>query len=180
MNKKILFLNGAPQSGKDTVANYIVNNYKYQTLAFKDFVYQDVSDYFNITLDQYMSIYNNRDTKEKSSDILQGFTPRTAMQYVVETINKPKYGKDYLANKLIDKVITDSYNYVISDLGLDEEENTIIKRLAEYNYKIVYINRDGFDFTNDTRSKRNKIDYIINNTSLEKLYSDVDIIIKEL
>ena len=42
---------------------------------------------------------------------------------MVEEVYKPKHGKDVLANKVIDIIKNDPYNnYVVSDLGLPEEE----------------------------------------------------------
>ena len=174
--RKIILLNGCPSSGKDTIANYIVEKYNYKTLAFKDQAFKDVYTHFGMSEAEYMELYNDRSKKDTPVEKLGNRSPRKAMQYVVEEINKPKLGKDYLAKYTLEIVLKDVYNdYVISDLGLEEEENAVHNLLKNENYKIVYINRDGFDFTNDTRSKRNKIDVHINNDgTLESLYSKCD------
>ncbi len=177
--RKILLLNGCPSSGKDTIANYIVEKYGYKTLAFKDQAFKDVYTHFGLTEKEYMDMYNDRSKKDSPVDKLGNRSPRKAMQYVVEEINKPKYGKDYLAKHTLEIVLKDVYNnYVISDLGLEEEELAVHLLLEKEKYQIIYISRDGFDFTNDTRSKRNKIDYHIdNNESLEELFKKVDALI---
>ena len=174
--RKILLLNGCPSSGKDTIANYLVEKHGYKTIAFKDQAYVSVCTHFQITHDEYMELYNDRSKKDTPVEKLGNRSPRKAMQYVVEEVKKPVLGKDYLAKYTLDIVLKDVYNdYVISDLGLEEEENAVHKMLKDENYKIIYINRDGFDFTNDTRSKRNKIDIEINNDgSLNTLYEKCD------
>lgn len=174
--RKIILLNGCPSSGKDTIANYLVEKYKYKTIAFKDQAFKDVYAHFKVDQADYMELYNDRLTKDKPSDILQGYSPRKAMQYVVEKVNKPILGKDYLAKYTLDIILKDMYNnYVVSDLGLEEEEEATLSLLKKEKYKIIYINRDGFDFKNDTRSKRTHIDYTIdNNGSLDDLFKKVD------
>lgn len=178
--RRILLLNGCPASGKDTVSDYLVKKYNYKTIAFKDSAYKSVYEHFNLSKEQYMSLYNNRELKDKPTELLNGYSPRTAMQYVVEKVKKPQLGKDYLARETIDLILKDVYNnYVISDLGLDEEEIATHYYLKKEKYSIVYIDRTGYNFANDTRSKRQIIHYnIFNNSTLENLYKQVDNIIK--
>lgn len=180
--RKIILLNGCPSSGKDTIANYLVEKHGFKTIAFKDQVYKDVIDYFGVTQDEYMALYNDRTTKDLPTPLLNGYSPRSAMQYVVEQVNKPKLGKDYLAKYTLDIILEDVYNdYVVSDLGLDEEEEATHKKLNNKNYKIIYIDRDGYDFSKDTRSKRNHIDFTIyNNDTLDILFTTIDNYIKTI
>lgn len=182
MTQKIILLNGCPSSGKDTIANYVVKEYKYKTIAFKDKAYIDVIDHYKIDHNEYMTLYNDRTTKDSPSDKLDGLSPRKAMQYVVEKIKKPEHGKDYLAKYTLNIILNDpNNNYIVSDLGLDEEEELVHSLLENKNYKIVYINRENYTFENDTRSKRNKIDFTIDNDSDENgLYKKVDNYIKGL
>lgn len=179
--RKIIILNGCPGSGKDTISDYLVANYNYKTIAFKDSAYRAVYEHFNLTEDQYMTLYNDRTLKDEPSELLDGYSPRSAMQYVIEKIKKPQFGKDYLAKKTIDIIKKDMYNnYVISDLGLDEEEIAVHYYLKEEEYYITYINRTGYDFSKDTRSKRQIIHYNIeNNSDLDHLYKQVDKILKK-
>lgn len=182
MSQKVILLNGCPSSGKDTIANYVVKEYKYKTIAFKDKAYKDVIDYYNISEEKYMSLYNDRSTKDEPCDELNGLSPRKAMQHVVENIKKPEYGKDYLAKYTLNIILNDkNNNYIVSDLGLDEEEELVHSLLKESLYKIVYIERQNYTFENDTRSKRKHIDHIINNNKDENnLYKEVDNYFKTL
>ena len=54
--RNILILNGCPGSGKDTVSDYLVANYNYKTIAFKDSAYKAVYEHYNITKEEYASI----------------------------------------------------------------------------------------------------------------------------
>lgn len=178
--RSILILNGCPGSGKDTVSDYLVKNYNYKTIAFKDSAYKAVYEHYNISKEQYMELYNDRSLKDTPSELLRGRSPRSAMQHVIEEIKKPLYGKDYLAKETIEIIQKDVYNnYVISDLGLPEEEIAVHYYLKNENYKIIYIDRNGYDFSKDTRSKRQIIHYnIYNNSDLANLYKQVDEILK--
>lgn len=178
--RTILILNGCPGSGKDTVSDYLVANYNYKTIAFKDSAYKAVYEYYDLTKEEYMTLYNDRATKDVPSELLCGHSPRSAMQYVIEHVKKPEFGKDYLAKETIDIISKDVYNdYVISDLGLPEEEIAVHYYLKNENYKIIYINRNGYDFSNDTRSKRQIIHHNLdNNSDLDHLYKQVDEILK--
>lgn len=179
--RKIIILNGCPGSGKDTVSEYICKKYNYKSIAFKDGAFELVYNYYNLSKDEYMSLYNDRSLKEKPSDKLDNKSPRKAMQYVVEEVYKKKYGRDFLAKKIINQIKNDkSNNYVISDLGLDEEEISVHYHLRNEDYMIIYIDRDGYTFENDTRSKRQIIHRTItNNSTLEDLYKQIDNIILE-
>lgn len=179
--RKIIILNGCPGSGKDTIADYLVKNYNYKTIAFKDSAYKAVYEHFELTEKEYMSLYNDRSLKDEPTELLKGYTPRSAMQYVIEQVKKPQFGRDYLAKKTIEIIKKDVYNnYVISDLGLDEEEIAVHYYLKEEEYQIIYIDRTGYDFSKDTRSKRQIIHHNIeNNSDLESLYQKVDEILKK-
>lgn len=171
-SRKIILLNGCPGVGKDEIANYLVREYNYKTIAFKDKAYKSVADHYNITIEQYMELYK---TKDIPTDILGGKSPRKAMQYVVQEVNKPKLGRDYLAKDVM-KDIRDDYssNYVISDFGLDEEEIQVHYQLAHENYIVINIQREGHSYQLDTRSDRLIIHHIIyNDGTTENLYAKV-------
>lgn len=174
--RRVILLNGCPGSGKDEIAQYLVRTKGFKTLAFKDQAYKSVYTYYNISEDQYMSVYNDREQKDQPQEFLGGLSPRKAMQYVVEQVNKPKLGRDYLARATLDQILKDSDNdYVVSDLGLDEEEIITHYLLQKENYKILEVQRDGCTYTNDTRSRRLIIDgVILNDGTLEELYNKVD------
>ena len=178
--RRIILLNGCPGSGKDTVSDYLVKNYNYKTIAFKDLAFKSVYEHYGISKETYMSMYNTRALKDIPNELLGGKTPRKAMQYVVEEVNKPVLGRDYLAKATIDIILKDEYSdYVVSDFGLDEEEITVHYKLKHENYTVVYVDRDECDWSNDTRRKRYVIDHTIyNNKDHNNLYMQLDNILK--
>ncbi len=171
-SRKIILLNGCPGVGKDEIANYLAREYNYKTIAFKDKAYLSVAKHYNISLEDYMQLYLNKDTP---TDILDGLSPRKAMQYVVQDVNKPKLGRDYLARDVLDEIRFDKEsNYVVSDFGLDEEEIQVHYKLSRENYVVINIQREGHTYEFDTRSERMIIHHIIyNDGSTEELYEKV-------
>lgn len=179
MKRNIIFMNGPPGSGKDESANYLVNNHGYKHTTFKEAAFDLVCGYYNISMEEYLKLYNDRATKEVPSDLLDGKSPRKAMQYVVEEIYKPKHGKDVLANKVIDIIKNDPYNnYVVSDLGLPEEEIIIHYRLRTERYAIIQLQKPECNYNNDTRNKTLIYHYVIqNNKDKQSLYNRLDNIV---
>ena len=64
-------MNGPPGSGKDESANHLVNKYGYKHTTFKEAAFDLVCAY-NISMEEYLKLYNNRDTKEVPSELLDG------------------------------------------------------------------------------------------------------------
>lgn len=55
-HKMVVGLTGLPRSGKDTVADYLVQEYGFTKFAFADAVYEEVAEAFGVTVEQLRSV----------------------------------------------------------------------------------------------------------------------------
>lgn len=99
---KVIILNGPMGSGKDTIANLLVENLgMYDILAvrweFKQALWEAVADHYglgDVAIRHLKEVHDNRNLKEKPQPLLGGLSTRGALIRVSEHIYKPKYGKD--------------------------------------------------------------------------------------
>ncbi len=160
---KILFLNGPPRSGKDTIAQYISETYKniihvkmanhLKNIAHILAGLTDIEiDYFEDCKD-YASV--QLPYKVDKGDF---YTPREWYMHVAENIIKPSLGDDYFGRMLLKTILKEegkhfrSQLFVVSDSGfLCEAEPIIAHQNGEDCYNIQ-IRRDGYNFNHDSRS----------------------------
>lgn len=184
----IIFLNAPPNSGKDTVAEYIVLNYNYYHHRFKDRLYKITSAINGLDSIEFEKIANDRNLK----DTLKIERDLTARQLLIETsenVIKPYFGNEYFSDATLQDILNVSNknptaNFIISDCGFQDEYENIVNKI---NCKtiLININRDGCSFDGDSRSNvyphTNSEHYILhNNSSIENLYKNVDYIMSEI
>jgi hypothetical protein len=153
---KYIIFNGPPGSGKDEACHFLKVNYGYRHLQFKDQLFIDTAEYFNVSLDWFLSDYDNRSTKEMPVKELNGFSRRAALIHVSEDIVKKKYGKDYYGLKTAEKIDSVS-DYCFSDGGFIEEVLPVINTVGQDNICIVQLYRNGCYFSSDSRNYINGI-----------------------
>lgn len=146
---KIIF-NGPPRSGKDEACNFLNFCYGFKHLTFKEQLFLDTCEYFNVSLDWFMSGYDDRTIKETKTECLNNLSRREALIHVSETIIKPAYGKDYYGRCVVDKLDGVS-SYCFSDGGFLDEIYPIINSFGTKTLSIVQIFRDGCSFSSDSR-----------------------------
>ena len=65
-DKTVIIFNAPPESGKDTAVKFMFDYFQTgKILEFKDELYNDVAEYFNITKEQLLSYHLNRFLKEE-------------------------------------------------------------------------------------------------------------------
>ena len=186
---KLIGLLGRKRVGKDTVADYLINNYNFTKHAFA----HPIKEILKIMFDFTESQLNN--DKEKIDD-RWGISPRIAMQqfgtdFVRDNICKyiPNIKNNLNDETLWIKLFRIWYeknkekDIIISDVRfLDEIE--VIKSLGG---KIIKINRDTNQIDNHKSEcnienyDKKLIDYQIdNNSTLNNLYSQTNTIINNI
>lgn len=148
MKKAILF-NGPPSSGKDTVCNFLMSNFNCNHTSFKKKLIEIALCVSNLSKKEWDSIYT-RDLKEIPDKRLAGMSPRQFLIDISENFIKPKFGKNYfgiMAAKNLEHGIN-----VFSDSGFLEEIEPIIEEIGKPNILVIRIQREGFDFSGDSRS----------------------------
>jgi hypothetical protein len=146
-----IIFNGPPGSGKDEACSFLKTNYGFKHLQFKDQLFLETASHFNVSLDWFMSSYNDRKIKEKPEAELNGLSRRQALIHVSEDIIKPKFGKDYFGVKTSEKIDLVS-SYCFSDGGFVEEVLPVINTVGHENICIVQLIRNGSSFSFDSRN----------------------------
>ncbi len=161
---KIIGISGKLNSGKTTLANYIVNEYKYTKYSFADPLKKGLMEIFGFEYDQVYTT-KGKETLDKYWNI----TPRDTMQYFGTTIfrnniNKliPEMNENFWVNRF-KKNYKGEY-LVIDDVRFINEIN-IIKELGGI---IIRINRN---------NELNKSNYHISEIILDN-YNEFDLIIE--
>lgn len=177
-----IIFNGPPGSGKDEAAKTIREFDPTNTvhLEFKTQLIEHALDLFEIDRDLFMSLYNDRNTKEERSIhlTLDGktlYSPREALIYTSEVVYKPRYGKGYFG-ECAARLLQDGKINVFSDGGFVEEIIPVANR-CQNRLAIVHLYREGCSFKSDSRSYvhiEDVLQYtIINNHGLELFQSSV-------
>lgn len=147
-----IIFNGPPNCGKNYAVDYIEKVDRPTTpvnhIMFKERLFELTISIFDIPDYIFFELYNNRETKEQPTSWLNNMSPREALIYVSEVIIKPLFGNDYFGRYAATKLKV-GFN-LFSDGGFVDE----IFPIYEESHKtyIVQIHRDGFDFSNDSRS----------------------------
>lgn len=182
---KLILLNGLPRSGKDTVADYIVNNYNYKKMAFADAIKDIVSKTFQISKQELDDYKNHPDLiKIKFADKERTF--RSVIQHFGDEGIKPVFGNDVWADvgyRKIQELFKEGYNVVCSDFRFLVEYRDIPK----HDVITVFI-KDGKKLpleghVSDVELYKNdfKFDHIIENTgTLDELQQKVQSLLSKI
>lgn len=166
----IIGLSGKAKSGKDCLADYLVQNYGYIKVAFADELKLMCTSDFCLSNEQ---LYG---TLKDIKDYRYNKTPREILQATGQFYRSIDI--DFWVNKCINKLFVNK-NYVISDCRL-ANEYTAIKKL---NGKIIRINRDnilrGYVSNSEDISETDLTNHdfdlnIENNGTLINLYNKLD------
>ncbi len=190
----IIGLTGKTHSGKDTIADYLVNNYRFIKIAFADSLKLACKEVFGFSNNQ---LYDEKLKEEIDND--WGHSPREIFQKVGTELFRYALPKlcsnihDDIWIRSVDKKIkniinntmdTDKLRIVITDIRFPNEH----KFVQDNNGLILKILRNTEDQlceTNEHISEKNidnfTFDYQINNNStIDNLYKNVDSLINKI
>ena len=173
---------GKKRSGKDTIADYLVENNNFSRYSFADPLKKGVMEMFGFTNDQ---MWGSREDKE-TIDPRWGISPRQALQVVGTELLQFEFGKHLtkFQEKIGRQIWVKKFEYwyqennvnvVIPDVRFVHEIETI-KNLGGQIWKI---DRDGVD-TGDEHASENEwmdraFDFVVNNNgTLTELYHNVN------
>lgn len=171
LQKVVVIFNGPPGSGKDEAAEYCTEMFDpAYHMMFKEKLFELVLSIFNISDEEFFELYYNRETKNLPTCKLRGFSPRSAMIYVSETVIKPHFGKDYYGLCAAENMKGHGI-YFFSDGGFKEEFKPVYDE-CEGNMLIIRLHREGCNYSEDSRGYiHNFIDTtevdVYNDSSLE-------------
>jgi hypothetical protein len=176
-------LAGWARSGKDTIADYLVENHGYIKMSFaapmKEAMYRlnpriTVNDVQNTALRIGIDIYGWDGIKERSPDI------RGLLQRFGTEVGREMFGQDFWVDAAI-KEIPDGAKAVFSDVRFPNEADAIKK----LNGKVWRVNRLGVGPANDHASEHALNNYafdeiIENSTTVDGLQSRVGALLNNL
>lgn len=153
--KRILFLNGPPRSGKDTLGRLLQGallRSGWLSVSFK---------YAKLLKERTHALYGSsaphdafEETKDEPNDLFLGLTPRQAYIAVSEKYMKPVHGEDVFGRLLRDELVAELRGHVaiITDSGFRAEAAPIIEEYGIEQCLLIRLARAGCTFEGDSRS----------------------------
>ncbi len=176
LKMKIIVLNGAPFTGKDTLAKRLCDLIPDAVpFRFKDVLYRRMSEKYNLDFDIVVELCNDVIKKDQPSELLDGKIPRQELIFISEEeIKKGPYGEDGVAVATIENLLeVEDYGrktFVFSDGGFTNEVDCLKRLLRKFGLVelvIIRITKEGCTFINDSRHHIDNPTYIINNDIVE-------------
>lgn len=154
---KIIFLNGPPGCGKDTVAAQLLDYYHMKMSApLKVGAYNLFFGANDHNMSPLAILSDVETLKAKKVVPDSDITWRQFIIEISENLMKPLFGEDIFGrivregmNSLIAQGTT---KFVFSDSGFSEEAIPLIYEVGSENCKLIRIHRDNCDFSKDSRS----------------------------
>lgn len=191
MNKPIvIFLNGPPQSGKDTVAEYLRDHYDFQIFKFATPLRNAVKALTGIQ-DEDIEYFKN-DVLNPDHPRQQDYTGRDFLIDLSELLVKPALGESFFGEMTArDMLLSGAKRCAVSDAGFSYEvlacahalnslhcpPNTEV-RLRLWHQQVWRIHRPFHDFSQDSRSwvRLSNIESydVFNSMGLDNLFAGVD------
>lgn len=154
-NKKVILINGAPGSGKDTAANYIASRRAQMAdVKLEKFAkpLKDVVPVLYGLTDEQWALLDSHGVKDQESDLLFGSTPREVQIAISEQLLKPLHGKYVFSKMLYNRIKTASEMYIVlSDCGFQDEVDYIANNVDKKNITLLTVHRTGCNFRSDSR-----------------------------
>ena len=152
MDKKIIFFNGPPRVGKDTIVTGLLSKFPTsRNIKFSTPLKSSLPVFFGLTQDQIDKLEEDKDTPR---NYFLGKSWRTVQISLSEDWAKPIFGKRVFGN--ITKNIIDNDQdaniFLISDSGFQEEAGALIEHFGKENCLLIRLKREGTNFDNDSRS----------------------------
>jgi dephospho-CoA kinase len=187
MSNIIIGVLGRKGSGKDTISDHIIKKYNYEKMQFAEPLKSICKTLFNFSDEQ---VYG--DLKE-TIDPAWGVTPRHVLQYIGTNMFRnhikelfPEIGNNFWVNLIKIKYLkkcesSNNVKVIVSDVRFQNE----IDIIHQLNGKVIKLTRPSLTNNDEHESEKN-IDNlngdftIINDGSLEELYSKVNKIINTI
>jgi hypothetical protein len=152
MNKKIVFFNGPPRVGKDTLVMGLLNRFPTaRNIKFSTPLKDSLPVFFGLTQEQINNLEENKNTPRA---YFLGNSWREIQISLSEDWAKPIFGKRVFGDitKNIIENDHDSNIFLISDSGFQEEAAALVEQFRKENCLLIRLKREGTNFDRDSRS----------------------------
>jgi len=150
--KRLLLINGPPRSGKDTAGNFFKKHLS-NAAVYK--ISKPLKDAFAGLFQLRGSDLHDmlEEHKDEPQEIMGGASPREIQIFLSESVCKPNFGYDFLGKVAAHAIDNMMARYIIiNDIGFDEEIVPLTQKLGGENTFLLYLKRDGCDFSKDSRN----------------------------
>lgn len=190
----ILILNGPPDTGKDTAADYIAERYGFTKLEMKGSLRKLAHQIASLEIFDPEGYCNSLefDREAKDTHRVSAFGNRTWPEYLIwlsETVAKPIFGDDVFALAAV-KAIKDSGadKIVFSDGGFPVEVETLYEAFPGARFMVAQLHREGRTFSSGRKDSRRYVTHPItgdfyhleNNAGLVQFKLELDNLVRKL
>jgi hypothetical protein len=125
----IIGLNGRMQSGKDTVATILAENFNnIQRGAFARKLKQSGASALDISTEQLEDLKLNGTIIISGSDWTHEISGRQYLQYYGTEAHRDVFGDDFWVEQVLDKPVTDGHILVVTDMRFPNEISGVLDR----------------------------------------------------
>ncbi len=152
---KIILINGAPGSGKDTLAQLLTGYFEIDTTIekFAKPLKVGVPAIYGMSQQEWDDHYDTPEHKDLKASRLFDKTPREAQIALSETFLKPLHGKGVFGEMLVERIKASNQKwFLVTDSGFVEEAEVVVDAFGAENVQLWTIKREGRDFSNDSRN----------------------------
>ena len=177
----ILGLTGVRGSGKDTLADHLVDHYGFRRIAFADPVREKVKFLLQLNSDEeYDSVKRTQLFWERHSDSVKNIDGRHLVREIgmlMLSYDKEQF-TNYVTNEITKNI--EKFHYVVTDLRMKHEYQSL-KRLDAFVVKIETGKENTDSHVTEVGFSDDMCDYIIHNTDrdLQKFQSNIDYMIQK-
>jgi len=185
----IIGITGLKNSGKDTAAQYLVDKYEFERMAFADTLKEAAGALFNVSpawidaqkndeftrvkLMHYHEPLDERGATEHAAD----WSMREFLQRMGTEMGRHVFGENFWIEQAIRKVHSNK-NYVIPDVRFTNEAQ-FCNYVIEINRQIAHMTFD--NHVSELGIRKELIDYIIpNNGTIEELHRRMEECLTEI
>lgn len=149
---QIIFINGAPRSGKDTIAQIITASYESAyRIGFADHLKRATHAAYGMF--DFPPAYFEL-CKDEPNALFFGLSPRQAYIKHSEDYFKPAHGKEIFGELWVRAArhVEGARIFAIPDSGFSDEATPAINYYGAENCLLLRVTRPGCDFSSDSRS----------------------------
>lgn len=146
--RRVIFFNGPPRSGKDTICDLLASKRRLARLKFADPLKDQCCALLGIDRAELERI------KDFPHPVFNGGTPRQYLINLSEKLIKPIYGDQFFGKASVHKIEYNNIRGLIafSDSGFKSEAVPVVKLVGLQRCVKINIMRKGTSFENDSRS----------------------------
>lgn len=150
---KIILVNGPPMSGKDTLCNYLVDEYNGKLRKFAAPIKRAVAAIYHNNDRSEFNKYDSPELKQEPQGIYFGQTCRRVQIAVSESFLKPFHNDQGIFGKILAERLENDLDapVFVSDSGFRREAEELVAKFGEHNIVLLRIFRDGYTFEGDSR-----------------------------